>query len=68
MKTSFIGIGSMGGMLARGRSGHARSLSGSRTGLQQKWMPWLAEVPGVHTTSNRELDVGYDLIFLCVAN
>ncbi len=69
MKTGFIGIGSMGGMLVRSlmRSG---ALAVDNVWVanrsEGKLNALAAEFPGIHVASNRELAANCDLIFLCL--
>jgi competence protein ComER len=69
MKTGFVGLGSMGGMLVRALL-RAGALSPKDVCVSnrspQKLAALAAEFPGLHLATNRELAENCELIFLCV--
>ena len=69
MKTGFVGIGSMGGMLVRAllRSGAlAREGTWAANRSPAKLDALAAGFPGIHIASAQQLATACDLIFLCV--
>jgi len=69
MNTGFVGIGSMGGMLARGllRSGAlAPENTWAANRSQSKLEALVAEFPSIHIASNRQLAAECAVLFLCV--
>jgi len=69
MNTGFIGIGSMGGMLARGflREGTFAAENVWLANRSQKRLQDLSrDFPAVHLASNRQVAAHCDVIFLCV--
>lgn len=69
MKTGFIGIGSMGGMLSRALL-RSRALAPDHVWAANRSSAKLdalrAEFPGVHVGTNRDVAAACDLIFLCL--
>lgn len=69
MKTGFVGVGSMGGMLVRALL-RAEALDPKDVWVAnrspQRGEVLAAEFPGIRLTTNRELAGHCDLIFLCV--
>jgi len=69
MKTGFVGIGSMGGMLVRAflRSGALAAQNvWAANRSEGKLKALAAEFPGIHVASGRKLAANCDLIFLCL--
>ncbi len=69
MKTGFVGIGSMGGMLVRALL-RSRALAVENVSVANrsagKLKALAAEFPGIHVGSSRQLAAQCDLIFLCL--
>jgi competence protein ComER len=69
MNTSFVGMGSMGGMLVRALL-RSRALAVENVWAanrsERKLTGLAAEFPGIHIASARELAANCDLIFLCL--